>query len=141
MKQSRPQILLLLALLLSWGQVLAAPFMPCHHQLAGVAALAAAELQAGHEHAAAAASQQEHLHAVVHVAEADASRMPAHDHAALTDTCDPECRLQCVSILVLALPALAFAATDTAPAVHGAAVEPHSPAQPPAAHFRPPQAA
>lgn len=113
-------MLLFLALLLSWGQVLAAPFMPCHHELAGSSVQHVAHQHAGH-----------------------AAAVLAHGHSE-TDAgidCDPGCRLQCLTLVLLALPAFSFLAADVASVVHGRTLDPFPPAQPLAAHFRPPQAA
>ena len=148
MKRSCHQLVLFLALLLSWGQVLAAPFLPCHHQVAGMALVH--EAASGHPAAlnvTAQDAQHQHQHsqtqpaAMQAVAESHAHGEHVTSTAYATDDCDPCCRLQCVSILVLALPALPFSAAETAPAVLGKTAAPFLPMQPPAAHFRPPQAA
>lgn len=144
MKRSRHTFLLFVALLLAWAQVLAAPFLPCRHVLAGALvapadAVVHAAVQSG---SAAAHADHVHQHAAVDTAAA-LQQTPVHQHtpAAASADCDPDCRLQCVTAVIVALPALSFAAGEDAALTLPAANDPFLPLQPPAVHFRPPQTA
>lgn len=139
MSLSRSTLLLFLALFLVWGQVLAAPFMPCRHELAALAGQKAEAMS--HESAQAGIPSVHAGHLHHHPAEplaAIAAPAALHEHAG-TAGCDTDCRLQCVTAVILALTALAFAAGEATAVTLPAASDPFPPAQPPAAHFRPPR--
>ena len=135
MNRSRHNILLFIALLLTWGQVLAAPFLPCQHALSGATAQ---QVEATAPLAGMNAQHATHVHEHA-MPETAAAMEPAtlHDHTSAAG--DLDCRLHCVAAVILALPALSFAAGESPVVALLPMASSFLPPQPPAVHFRPPQ--